>query len=110
MLDDLVNTTDKAVKALYDGNLDYWGTELDRTWKIKKTFAGGISNHKIDNMYVKAKEAGAIGGKILGAGGGGFMLLYVPLKKQNLVKRELSEFKNIQFDCSNEGSRIVFFD
>ena len=66
MLDDLVNTTDCAVRALYDGNIDYWGTELDRTWNIKKKFAKGISNLLIDEMYNKAKSAGAIGGKILG--------------------------------------------
>lgn len=110
MLDDLVNTTDCAVRALYDGNIDYWGTELDRTWNIKKKFAKGISNLLIDEMYNKAKSAGAIGGKILGAGGGGFMLLYVPQKKQDSVKKELADFRNIPFSCSNEGSKIVFYD
>lgn len=110
MLDDLVNTTDCAVRALYDGDIDYWGTELDRTWNIKKKFAKGISNSLIDEMYNKAKSAGAIGGKILGAGGGGFMLLYVPQKKQDSVKKELAGFRNIPFSCSNEGSKIVFYD
>lgn len=110
MLDDLVNTTDCAVRALYDGDIDYWGTELDRTWNIKKKFAKGISNSLIDEMYNKAKSAGAIGGKILGAGGGGFMLLYVPQKKQDSVKKELAGFRNITFSCSNEGSKIVFYD
>ena len=110
MLDDLVNTTDSAVRALYDGDIDYWGTELDRTWNIKKKFAKGISNSLIDEMYNKAKSAGAIGGKILGAGGGGFMLLYVPQKKQDSVKKELAGFRNITFSCSNEGSKIVFYD
>ena len=110
MLDDLVNTTDCAVRALYDGDIDYWGTELDRTWNIKKKFAKGISNSLIDEMYNKAKSAGAIGGKILGAGGGGFMLLYVPQKKQDSVKKELAGFRNITFSCSNEGSKIVLYD
>lgn len=108
MLDDLVNTTDCAVRALYDGNIDFWGTELDRTWNIKKKFASGISNSLIDEMYNKAKKAGALGGKILGAGGGGFMLLYVPQNRQNFVKTELKIFKNIPFSCSNEGSKIIY--
>lgn len=110
MLDDLVNATDCAVRALYDGDIDYWGNELDRTWNIKKKFANGISNSLIDEMYNKAKNAGAMGGKILGAGGGGFMLLYVPQNKQDSVKKELACFKNIPFSCSNEGSKIVFYD
>lgn len=110
MLDDLVNTTDRAVRALYDGNLDFWGTELDRTWKIKKKFANGISNPLIDSMYAKAKNAGALGGKILGAGGGGFLMLYVPQQRQNLVREALSEFTYIPFGYCHEGSRIVFSD
>ena len=110
MLDDLVNTTDRAVQALYNGNLDFWGTELDRTWEIKKKFANGVTNRKIDNMYAKAKNAGALGGKILGAGGGGFMMLYVPPQRQNLVREALSEFTYIPFGYCHEGSRIVFSD
>ena len=110
MLDELVNTTDRAVQALYDGNLDFWGTELDRTWEIKKKFANGVSNPQIDSMYAKAKSAGALGGKILGAGGGGFMMLYVPQQRQNLVQEALSEFTYIPFSYCHEGSRIVFSD
>lgn len=110
MLDDLVTTTDRAIQALYDGNLDFWGTELDRTWNIKKEFARGVSNPLIDEMYDKAKNAGALGGKVLGAGGGGFMMLYVPSHKQNLVREALSEFTYIPFGYCNEGSRIVFCD
>ena len=110
MLDDLVNTADRAVQALYDDNLDFWGTELDRTWEIKKKFANGVTNPLIDSMYAKAKKAGALGGKILGAGGGGFMMLYVPPQRQNLVREALSEFTYIPFDYSHEGSRIIFSD
>lgn len=110
MLDDLVNTTDRAVQELYAGNLDFWGTELNRTWEIKKKFANGVSNQMIDRMYVKAKNAGALGGKVLGAGGGGFMMLYVHPQKQKLVRETLSEYKNIPFNYCHEGSRIVFSD
>ena len=110
MLDDLVNTTDRAVQELYAGNFDFWGTELNRTWEIKKKFANGVSNQMIDRMYVKAKNAGALGGKVLGAGGGGFMMLYVHPQKQKLVRETLSEYKNIPFNYCHEGSRIVFSD
>lgn len=110
MLDDLVNTTDRAVQELYAGNLDFWGTELNRTWEIKKKFANGVSNQMIDRMYVKAKNAGALGGKVLGAGGGGFMILYVHPQKQKLVRETLSEYMHIPFNYCNEGSRIVFSD
>lgn len=110
MLDDLVNTTDRAVQALYDDNLDFWGAELDRTWEIKKKFANGVSNPLIDRMYAKAKNAGALGGKILGAGGGGFMMLYVPSQRQDLVRETLSEFTYIPFGYCHEGSQIVFTD
>ena len=110
MLDDLVNTTDRAVQALYDSNIDLWGRELDRTWNIKKKFANGVSNPLIDNMYTQAKSAGALGGKILGAGGGGFMMLFVPPEQQSEVRKVLSEFTCIPFVCCSEGSRVVFSD
>lgn len=110
MLDNLVETTNNAVKALNEGNPDFWGTELDRTWAIKKQFAGGVSNPVIDDMYSRAKNAGAMGGKILGAGGGGFMLLYVPQARQDAVREALSEYTYMKFVCCPEGSRIIFTD
>ena len=70
--------------------------------------SSGISNPLIDEMYKKAKEAGAIGGKILGAGGGGFMLLFVPPEKQNSVRLAMKEYKETQFGFETEGSRIIF--
>jgi len=108
MLDDLVLTTNRAIDALYQDNPDFWGTELDRTWAIKKKFAGGVTNPMIDDMYERAKNAGALGGKILGAGGGGFLLCYVPKEKQNDVKNALSDFSCMDFKCCPEGSRIIF--
>lgn len=110
MLDDLVETVDKAYQALADGEPEVWGMELDRTWKIKKQFAGGVSNETIDGMYQAAKDAGAVGGKILGAGGGGFMLLYVPLQRQDEVRRALSGYREVPFESDAMGSRIIFED
>lgn len=110
MLDDLVKTVNKAYQALADGKPEIWGEELDRTWKIKKQFAGGVSNEYIDGMYQAAKDAGAVGGKILGAGGGGFLLLYVSPDKQDEVRQALSGYREVPFETDAQGSRIVFED
>lgn len=109
-LDDLVMTVDRVCEKLVLGEIDCVGTELDRTWNIKKQLAGGISNIVIDTMYETAKECGAVGGKILGAGGGGFMLLYVPEDKQEIVRNGLKDYREVPFEVDYEGSRIIFAD
>ena len=110
MLDDLVSTVNNTYHELSIGNIDTWGYELDRTWTVKKKFAGGVSTPVIDSMYEDAKAAGAYGGKILGAGGGGFMLLYVPAEKQQSVREALKNFREIEFNIDPQGSRIIFVD
>ncbi len=109
-LDDLVETVDRNYQNLCAGMIDQWGVELDRAWNIKKTFAGGISTPEIDEMYASAKKAGALGGKILGAGGGGFMLLYVPKAAQQKVRTALRNYREVNFKFEPAGSRIVFSD
>lgn len=109
-LDHLVSAVERNHQNLCDGNIDAWGAELDAAWQIKKSFAGGVSNPEIDKMYEDAKEAGALGGKILGAGGGGFMLLYVPKARQDAVREALQEYRYIAFRFDPAGSRIVFTD
>ncbi len=110
MLDFFVESVSHALELLRRNELDSWGELLDKTWNIKKTFASGISNEEIDKMYERGKAAGALGGKILGAGGGGFLLLYVPEVKQKAVLKALEEYKNILFSMDCEGSRIIFSD
>lgn len=109
-LDDLVMTVDRVCEKIAKGELDYVGTELDRTWAIKKQLAGGISNIEIDSMYEAARKSGAVGGKILGAGGGGFMLLYVPEDKQENVRNGLKGYREVPFKVDYQGSRIIFVD
>ncbi len=109
-LDELVRTVDKVYENLATGDINSIGEELDRTWQIKKQFAGGVSNEQIDHMYEAAKAAGATGGKILGAGGGGFMLLYVPEAKRESVRAALSEYREVPFKMDSQGSRIIFAD
>lgn len=109
-LDALVEAVDRNYENLCNGNVDRWGVELDKAWEIKKTLAGGVSNPEIDKMYSIAKDAGALGGKILGAGGGGFMLLYVPEEKHVAVAEAMSTYRNMKFNFEPFGSRIVFAD
>ena len=109
-LDELVRTVDRVCGNIAEGDLDCVGRELDRTWNIKKQLAGGISNPDIDSMYETATGSGAMGGKILGAGGGGFMLLYVPEDKQESVRNGLKAYREVPFKIDYEGSRIIFAD
>ena len=110
MLDDLVLTVDKVYEELNKNNIDIVGSELNRTWQIKKSLSSGISNELIDNMYNAAINAGAIGGKILGAGGGGFMLLYVKDENKAKVREVLKDYREVPFKVDSEGSRIIFVD
>ena len=110
LLDKMVDITEEAEKALNEGNIDEIGRLLNKAWIIKKQFASGISNNKIDDMYNKAINSGALGGKVLGAGGGGFLLLYVRKEDQEKVKKTLSDYRQIEFATSNDGSAIVYED
>lgn len=109
-LDKLVEAVERNRDSLCRGEVDNWGLELDRAWEIKKSFAGGVSTPEIDAMYAAAKGAGALGGKILGAGGGGFMLLYVPGERQEAVRAALHGYRLVDFRFEPFGSRIVFVD
>jgi D-glycero-alpha-D-manno-heptose-7-phosphate kinase len=90
------------------GDIDYLGTVLDQAWAYKKQLAGGISSPGIDDMYTTAREAGALGGKIAGAGGGGFLMLYVPLDKQSRVRSALGQYKEFHFHLERDGSKSIF--
>ena len=109
-LDELVRTVDRVYEKLIQGDIDCVGNELDKTWQIKKKLAGGISNENIDTMYNVAIGAGAVGGKILGAGGGGFMLLYVPEDAQKNVRNAMKDYREVPFVIDYQGSRIIFAD
>lgn len=82
---------------------------MDHTWQIKRTLTDKISNSEIDDIYRRALNAGATGGKILGAGGGGFILFYVEPDKQESVRKELKELLEVPFNFENEGSRIIHY-
>jgi D-glycero-alpha-D-manno-heptose-7-phosphate kinase len=85
------------------------GEILHESWMLKRELANGISNQAIDGWYAAARAAGAVGGKILGAGGGGFLLLYAPVERQKAVRRALNGLRQIPFCFEDEGSRIIFY-
>ena len=80
---------------------------LYEAWQIKKKLSKRISNNKIDEIYDCAKKNGALGGKILGAGGGGFLLLYAEKKNHEKLKKSLKKYLNVPFNFSKEGSKII---
>lgn len=110
VLDQMTDMVDESILALREGNLDEWGRMLDRAWNLKKAMSDKINNTCIEEMYQKGKNAGALGGKILGAGGGGFLLLYVPEEKQEKVREALKDYRQIDFDFEQGGSRIIFME
>ncbi|VAX36950.1 D,D-heptose 7-phosphate kinase [hydrothermal vent metagenome] len=99
----------EARDILNDGNLKNFGTLLDESWKIKRSLSDKVSTPQIDNLYEKAKRAGAIGGKLLGAGGGGFALFFVPPSKQKTFKEKFKKLLQVPFKFESLGSQIIFY-
>jgi D-glycero-alpha-D-manno-heptose-7-phosphate kinase len=95
-------------ELLESGDFDSFGCLLDKAWKLKKSLASKISNEWIDTLYENARQAGALGGKITGAGGGGFLLLYCPRDRQYDVRAALSSYRELPFHLESDGSKIIF--
>lgn len=87
-----------------------FGKLLHETWALKRSLSSSVSNSAIDSIYIKAQTLGAIGGKIIGAGGGGFLLLFVPPGRQAKMRKEFHKLIHVPFKFENEGSRIIFYD
>lgn len=90
-------------------NLDDFGRLLDITWKLKRKTGGAVSTNSIDELYTKGINAGALGGKLLGAGGGGFLVFYVQPEKQDAVKEAMSELMHIPFRFENGGTQVIHY-
>ena len=97
-------------EELQKNNVNAMGELLHENWILKKSLASGISNPLIDDIYDRAMSAGATGGKLLGAGGAGFMIFYVPDQKKTSVREALSDFREIEFEMDNSGASIIFID
>jgi D-glycero-alpha-D-manno-heptose-7-phosphate kinase len=110
-LNALNTLTKQGVSLLYSGeSMAEFGRLLDKAWALKRSWSKVVSNNFVDDLYERAKGAGALGGKIMGAGGGGFMLLFVPPQKQNDVKRALGNMIHVPFRFESGGSQIIFYD
>jgi len=110
-LKEMCNLVDEAERILIDRerDLDDFGRLLDVTWKLKRQTGAAVSTSKIDDLYNKGMSAGAIGGKLLGAGGGGFLLFYVQPDKQDTVRAAMKELMYIPFEFENEGTRVIHY-
>ena len=97
-------------EELQKNNVDAMGELLHQNWMLKKSLASGISNPLIDETYEKAMSAGALGGKLLGAGGAGFMIFYVKPEQQDAVRNALAELREMDFEMDNSGASIVHVD
>lgn len=91
------------------GKMEEFGRLLDHTWRLKRGIARHITTNSIDEIYQKALQCGALGGKLLGAGGGGFFLFYVEPDKQDSVKRGLKDLVYVPFVFENNGTRILHY-
>ncbi|MGH2522874.1 MAG: GHMP kinase [Anaerolineales bacterium] len=100
--------TYSARAELEAGHLDAFGGLLHESWLLKKQLADAISNGTIEAIYQAAREAGALGGKITGAGGGGFLLLYCPWEKQECVRAALDGLQELPFQPEQDGTKVIF--
>lgn len=95
-------------EALESGECDEFGLLLHKGWQLKKRLASKITNGSVNQMYEAALSAGALGGKITGAGGGGFLLLYCPVDKQDGVRAALSALPELPFSLERDGTKVIF--
>ncbi len=102
---------DDAESVLEDkhSDLDDFGRLLDRTWRLKRQTGGAITTNSIDSLYEKGIEAGALGGKLLGAGGGGFLLFYVQPDKKEAVMKAMSDLLYVPFRFEDGGTQVIHY-
>ena len=110
-LKQMLALVDDAEKILTDKNadIDDFGRLLDVTWKLKRGSGKVISTDDIDLLYEQGIRAGALGGKLLGAGGGGFLVFYVPQERRQAVKEAMSNLLYVPFKFENGGTRIIHY-
>ena len=102
---------DEGLEILADGgDLDRFGALLHEAWTVKRSLSAAVSNPDVDRIYEQARAAGALGGKLIGAGGGGFLLLFVPPPRQVRVRRCLNSLISVPFKFEYSGTQIIFFD
>lgn len=108
VLNEMKQLTYAACDQLHCGNIDAIGTLLNESWQLKKSLASQVSNGVIDDLYQRAIKAGATGGKITGAGGGGFLMVYCPEGRRDSVRQALSDLQELPFKLGQDGSKVIF--
>lgn len=110
-LREMLALVDVAENVLVDKSvpLDDFGRLLDETWKLKRGISSSVSTDSIDGIYASARKAGALGGKLLGAGGGGFLVFYVPADRRDEVMRAMEGLMYVPFRFENGGTRVIHY-
>lgn len=108
VLNDIRDMVEEGKEYLIKGKLDDFGKLLHQGWERKKILAQEINNPLIKEIYQAARKAGALGGKISGAGGGGFLLLYCPCQQQNRIRETLKNLRELPFRFEEEGTKAIF--
>lgn len=111
-LREMLGLVDEAEKVLTDKqrDLDDFGRLLDHTWQLKRKTGSAVSTDSIDALYQKGIEAGALGGKLLGAGGGGFLVFYVQPEMRQDVKKAMEDLLYIPFKFENAGAQVIHYE
>lgn len=105
-----VEMVDEGIEILSSGSIEDFGHLLDEAWQLKRELSKRVTTNLVDEAYASARKAGALGGKLLGAGGGGFLLLFVPPSRRRHVEKALGHFLHVPFDFDPSGSQIIFYD
>jgi len=110
-LSSMKEMVDHAIEILNScQDIAEFGKLLHESWQLKKCLSNKISNKVVDDLYVQAIKHGALGGKLLGAGGGGFMLLFVRPENREKLKQGLKDYLEVKFSFDNEGSQIIYYN
>ena len=109
---EMLEIVDDAEAILTDesANLDEFGRLLDVSWKLKKKTGDGISNSGIDDMYFRGIQSGALGGKLLGAGGGGFLLFYIKPENREALMKAMNGLLHIPFEFEDSGTQVIYYE
>lgn len=110
-LKEMLSLVDEAERVLVDSSIDLneFGRLLDHTWRLKRQTGSRVSTNDIDGLYEKAIQAGALGGKLLGAGGGGFLLFYAQPDKRENVEKAMQGLMRVPFTFENGGTRVIHY-
>ena len=110
-LEKMHDLTTQAIENLYNnGDLMQLGDLMHQAWINKRSLSNMVSNSQVDEIYETARKAGALGGKLTGAGGGGFMLFFAPPNKHEEIKRKLEHLICVPFQFESAGSQIIFVE